>query len=116
MNPYLDQLELAIADLEDVLEDGKLTVGEVFQLAPRLVARVQAIMAEAATFTEADQENILLAADSLYDKYIVPLDVPWVVESIEVSTVDPLLKSLIRLSLTRAMRRFIKNGLVGSAR
>lgn len=114
-NPYLDQLELAISDLQDVLEDGKLTVGEVFQLANRVIPRVQEIMANVAQFTEEDRDQILAAADALYDKYITPLDIPWVPDQVENSMVDPVLKSALRLSLNRAMNRFIKNGLVGSA-
>lgn len=114
-NPYLDQLELAIGEVKDLFADGKLTVGEIFAVTPQLVARAQVIMAEAQTFTEEDEAYILAAADVLYDKHITPLDVPWVPENIEDTVVDPLFKAGIRLALSRAMKRFRADGLVGSA-
>lgn len=100
----IDLLKLILSDVaafntQFVLAkaDGKLNWSEAYGLV--LYARDLAV-AEAAKLTALSGEQkkaaVVAALNTLYDQFVAPMDlVPYVPESVESRTIDPLLKSML---------------------
>jgi hypothetical protein len=54
-------------------------------------------------------EDVVIAnLHGLYDRFLAPVDVPWIPELVETSLIDPWAKSLITAAVKRAHARFHK--------
>lgn len=114
MNPYLDPLEQKIIpELRKITADGRISFGELFSFAQVAGPAVNQLIAEASTFDATDKVYLLDAVGILFDKYVVPYDMP-IVDWIE-TRLEPLARSWMITELGNYIDRLVAQNHVGSA-
>lgn len=90
-----DKVEELIAFYKDAMQDGTLSVSEVWAMSVRGIASIVELTTVFPQYSKDQRrEAVLQAAGMFYDKVIAPINIPWVPEFVENTIVDPSLRKM----------------------
>ncbi len=115
MNPYENLVNRIDEGVRGIIADGKLTGSEFMSFGMVVWREVENVMASTKEFNDEDKQQIMAVFKSLWNKYIVPLNIPLIPEPIESQWVEPTAEWLVSAWLSRQIDWYMQSGLVGSA-
>lgn len=107
-NSYYPRLKVVVDSALSAFADNKVTVPEIWTFLLSLSEAIQTVLAEAGDLSDGDLAELKIAANMLYDEYVLPLDMPgpdWFV--------DPLLRNGIMPGLVEASFKAAKRRMNG---
>jgi len=105
-NDYYDQLKPVIETALDILEDGKVSMPEVWMFMLTLAESMRVVLNDLKDLSDDDLTQLKAAASQLYDDFVLPLDIPG-----PDFFVDPLLRNGVLPGLVEGAFRLAKNKL-----
>lgn len=115
MNPYLDALDKKLLPRwKEISADGKVTLRELWDSRDEVLDAVTDVMAEAAEWNTQDKLYVIDAFSSLFDRWVKPIDIPWIPNSIEDMIKSYLKAKIIELIDERLNANLSAGNVVGS--
>jgi len=105
-NVYYSRLEAVIKSVVDAIDDGQVTLAEVWSIVAALIDAAKDIMQEAVPFTEKDCDELTEAAQLVFDKYIKPIDLPGADRLI-----DPIIRRFVIPNMIHGLHQMIQRRL-----
>ena len=75
-NHYYDKIDGIIKNALNAFSDGKVTLSEIWAFMLVLGDAINTIIVESSNWSDADTEELTEAALQLYDKHVLPVDLP----------------------------------------
>lgn len=88
--------------------DGKITLAEGFEIVTDAVSRLVNAASPLSIPGAEKKAAVLAAVDTLFDRLIAPIDIPWIPEPVESLAVDPLLKRVMHEFASGMVESFVK--------
>jgi len=104
-NAYQDALEQVISKFVDVFQDRKVSFKEAWSILVVISSASKQIMQEAQEFTEEDCDQLVEAAQELFDIYVRPIDLPG-----PDRLIDPILKRYVIPGLIHGVHQALARG------